>query len=157
MARKCAVCGHAARETINRELASGGDIKTLSAFHGVSTDSLHRHKRNHLLPAQRGRLASDPELSDVDVLAEMRTLYRKMKDHLDRAELANDWPSLVAFHREARADLELFSRLTERLGPETQVNVNVAIDQRAQQVILSALEPFPDARVAVAVALGELE
>lgn len=156
MPRRCSICDHPDREAINRELSSGGAIGTIAAVFGASPDALKRHKANHLMPAQRDRLVSDPELADVDVLSEVRTLYRKMRDHLDRAEAATDWPSLVAFHREARADLELLAKLVGRLGDGSTV-VNVQIDARVQTVILEALEPFPDARVAVAEALRQVE
>lgn len=157
MPRRCSICDHDARDEINRELAAGGAIGTIAAVFGASPDALKRHKANHFMPAQRDRLASDPELAHVDVLSEMRTLYRRMGEFLAKAEAADDWPAVKAFHSEARKDLELLAKLTELLGPETAVTVNIAIDQRAQRVILAALEPFPDARVAVAVALGELE
>lgn len=159
MPRRCSICDHPDRETISWELCAGGDIPTLAAFHGVSTDALHRHRRNHLLPAQRDRLASDPELGDVDVLSEMRNLYRRMGEFLAKAEAADDWPAVKAFHSEARKDLELLVKLTEVIkdGSRTAVNVGGIDQQRVQSAILRALEGFPEARVAVADALGEIE
>ncbi len=92
------------------------------------------------------------------MLSEMRKLYRRMGEFLAKAEVADDWPAIRTFHAEARKDLELLAKLTEVIkdGPRTVVNVGID-QQRVQSAILRALEGFPEARVAVADALGEID
>ncbi|MDP9438680.1 MAG: hypothetical protein M3P49_08040 [Actinomycetota bacterium] len=130
-------------------------MQTVAAVYGVSYDALRRHKANHLLPETRERLATDEELADVDVLAEMRALYRRMLAFLERAEEADAWPAVRAFHAEARRDLELLAKLVGDLDERPQVNVVIA--PRVQEAILNALAPYPEARIAVADALEEIE
>jgi hypothetical protein len=111
MPRRCTICFHTERDEIDRELSGGGAIPAVSAKWGVSTDAIKRHKVNHLLPEMREQLAGDEDLRDVDVLAEMRGLYARMKGHLERVEETNNWQAIKAFHSEARQDLELLAKL----------------------------------------------
>jgi hypothetical protein len=103
----------------------------------------------------REKLAEDPDLRDVDVLAEMKGLYTRMKGHLERVEETNNWQAIKAFHSEARTDLELLARLIGQLDERPQVNV--LISPTVQTAIITALEPYPEARLAVAGALEGLE
>lgn len=106
-----------------------------------------------MLPEQAERLALDDELADVDVLAEIRALYRRMIGFLRRAEEADNWPAVRAFHAEARKDLELLAKLLGELGDGT-INLTLSpqwLEFRA--VIVGALETHPEAREAVLAAL----
>jgi hypothetical protein len=155
MPRRCSICHHPDVGQIDAALSGGGSISEISAKQGVSIDALKRHRANHLLPEMRVKLAADPELRDVDVLAEMRSLYARMRNHLERVEGSDNWQAIKAFHSEARQDLELLAKLLGDL--DTQPTVNVLIAPTVQAVIIAALEPYPDARQAVADALKEIE
>jgi hypothetical protein len=155
--RRCSICDHPDRREINREIVAGVGSTLIASVYGVSEAAVRRHRKNHLLHEARERLASDPELGNVDVLLEMRNLYRRMGGFLAKAEVADDWPAVKAFHAEARKDLELLAKLTQMLQDGPATVVSVGIDQRAQTAILLALDAFPAARVAVADALRELE
>jgi phytoene/squalene synthetase len=100
-------------------------------------------------------LANDPELSHIDLLKEMRTLYHRMNLHLERVEETDNWQAIRAFHAEARRDLELLAKLMGELDERPQVNILIA--PQVQQVIIAALTPYPDARRAVVDALAPLE
>jgi hypothetical protein len=150
MPRRCTVCFHEARDEIDAALSAGRAISDISAKQGVSSDSLKRHKANHLLPEMREKLSEDPDLRDVDVLAEMRDLYSRMKGHLERVEETDNWQAIKAFHSEARQDLELLAKLIGQLDERPQVNILVSpewLELRA--VIVGALEPHGEARGAV--------
>jgi hypothetical protein len=154
MPRRCTICHHEERDEIDRLLSGGGAISAIGAEWGVSTDALKRHKANHLLPEMRERLAEDPDLRDVDVLAEMKNLYHRMHNHLERVEETDNWQAIKAFHSEARADLELLAKLIGQLDERPQVNLVVSpewLELRA--VIVAALEPYSEARGAVLRAL----
>ena len=154
MPRQCTICHHEERDEIDRLLSGGGAIGPISAKWGVSTDALKRHKANHLLPEMREKLAEDPELRDVDVLAEMKDLYRRMQSHLERVEETDNWQAIKAFHSEARADLELLAKLIGQLDERPVVNLNLSpewLELRA--VIVAALEPHSEAQRAVLRAL----
>ncbi len=134
MPRLCSICHNIDRFAIDRELSAEGAIATIAAVYGVSPDALRRHKGNHLLPEARDRLAEDDELKDVDVLAEMRGLYRRMQRYLERAEDADNWPAVRAFHAEARRDLELLAKLVADLDMSDLQQRIEQLEQRAQRV-----------------------
>jgi transposase-like protein len=135
---------------------SGAAIARVASDFAVSPDALKRHRQNHLLPERREALRNDPELVTVDPLKEMRTLYHRMSEHLERAEQEPDnWQAILAFHREARRDLELLAKLMGELDERPQVTVMIA--PQVQAVIVEALSPYPDARRAVVDALASLE
>jgi hypothetical protein len=148
--RRCTICHHEKRDEIDRHLSGGGAIGALGAEWGVSTDALKRHKANHLLPEMREKLTEDLDLRDVDVLAEMKSLYRRLQSHLERVEETDNWQAIKAFHSEARADLELLAKLIGQLDERPVVNLNLSpewLELRA--VIVAALEPHPEARADV--------
>jgi hypothetical protein len=153
--RRCTVCFHEGRDEIDRQLSGGSAISAIGAEWGVSTDALKRHKANHLLPEMREKLVEDPDLRDVDVLAEMKGLYARMKGHLKRVEETNNWQAIKAFHSEARADLELLAKLIGQLDERPVVNLSISpewLEMRAAIVV--ALEPYSEARDAVLRAIA---
>ncbi|MFH1023281.1 MAG: hypothetical protein V1809_07805 [Planctomycetota bacterium] len=66
--------------------------------------------RHHLLPAVTRQVKADPELAGVDFVEELKNLFRRMRGHLARAEAADNWLAIRAFHQEARHDLELLGK-----------------------------------------------
>jgi hypothetical protein len=153
--RRCTVCTHPERTDLDLALSDPSRaISQIAAKYGVSEDALSRHKANHLIPEMREKLTEDPDLRDVDVLAEMKGLYARMKGHLERVEETDNWQAIKAFHSEARTDLELLAKLIGQLDERPVVNLLVSpewLELRA--VIVAALEPHPDARGAVLKAL----
>jgi hypothetical protein len=159
MPRRCTVCAHEEGEAINKALSDPSRaISKIAAEYRVSEDALSRHKANHLLPEMRNKLASDPELRDVDILAEMKSLYQRMKGHLEAVETTENWQAIKAFHSEARHDLELLAKLLGELDERPQVNILVSPEWIAvRAALLEALAPHPEARAAVAGRLLQLE
>ncbi len=156
MARACSICASPDRASIDQALGSGLSIARTATNFGVSPDALKRHKANHLLPEVREAVKNDVELAHVDPLKEMRSLYLRLRDHLERAENEPDnWQAIRAFHAEARRDLELLAKLMGELDERPQVNVLIA--DHVAVAIVDALRPHPDACVAVMGVLNELE
>ncbi len=92
----------------------------------------------------------------MDPLKEIRTLYHRMIEHLERVEQEpGNWQAILAFHREARRDLELVAKLMGELDERPRVTVMIA--PQVQAVIINALTPYPEARAAVVDALAPLE
>ncbi|HEY3288496.1 MAG TPA: hypothetical protein VGK87_00060 [Anaerolineae bacterium] len=87
---------------------------------------------------------------------QLRSLQCKTLDILSKAEQEGDLRVAVAAIAQARGNLELFAKLLGELS-ETTVNVLVSpqwIELRS--VILNAVEPFPDARLALVEALNDV-
>jgi len=91
-----------------------------------------------------------------DLLGEVRDLHDRTLTLLSEAEQGGrkDRKDALAAIREARSNLELVGRLTKELDSSPTVNIMIA--PQVQQVILSALASYPEARLAVASAIGEL-
>ena len=157
MPRSCTICTHPHRADIKAVLLEGTPLRTIAARWSVSKTALIRHRDEHL-PDRLLRARDAEEVATADnLLSDLRDLQQATLRILRANEqIHEDHGVALRTIGEARRNLELLARLTEMLGPDTEVTVNVAIDARVQSVILSALEDFPDARVAVAEALGEL-
>ena len=48
MGRRCSICLHADRESIDSSLIRGEPLRSIAARHGLSATALHRHKNAHL-------------------------------------------------------------------------------------------------------------
>jgi hypothetical protein len=153
------VCCHLDRDAIDLELSGGSTLAAISAKHECSTDSLRRHKLNHLTPAviaiARQRRA---EGSAITVHARLEQLTLRANKLLTMAEKKG---SLVAGSQilgQLRQILETIGRLTGELNDRPQVYLlNIVADPDWAQLratILAALVPYPEARLAVARALS---
>jgi hypothetical protein len=77
---------------------------------------------------------------------------------LTKAENADDLRTAVAAIREARGCVELLGKLAGQLQDAPTVNLVLSPEWLSIQAnILMALEPHPDARLAVAHALGKVQ
>lgn len=101
---------------------------------------------------------SDDELENayrrcVRLLDELEELLDKLKQ--DAAASARD---LVAAYKELREAITLLARLTRELGPEREIVILQSPKWRAiEAAIIRAVTPYPEAAMAIAAALQELE
>ena len=155
MPRMCTICTHSERDVIDAALLTTEPLRNIAARFGTSATALHRHKAAHL--PTRLALAQDAQEAahGDDLLAQVRTLQGKAMDILAKAEAAGQLNVALQGVREARGCLELLARLLGELqeaGPT--FNVLVMPEWLSLRVaILRSLEPYPDARLAVAAAL----
>jgi len=158
MPRACSTCQSEHLEAINRELAANTAIPALAALYRVSSDSLLRHKANHL-PAAIAQAASAREADHgSDLLDQVNKLKGKAVSLLLKAEAAGDYRTALAGIREARACLELLLEVEGELSRAPQVNIILSPEwTRLRAVIIGALAPYPDARLAIAARLAEVE
>ncbi len=157
----CRVCAHAQRDALDRGLLFG-EITTSEAARivNVHRSSVTRHVQKHVLPNVAGDLGPDAVLADIDITEEVRSLYVRARKHMHAAEQVHNPKALAAFHREARADLELLAKLTSQLQQEGTGVTNITINPQwvtIRAVLFSALQPWPEARAAVAAALLEVD
>jgi len=92
-----------------------------------------------------------------DLLAQVRDLQVRTMAILDKAESSRGGlrTALQAI-REARGNLELLARLLGELQEAQTINVLVAPEWLSlRTVILQAVEPYPEARVAIVRALDD--
>ncbi len=158
MPRACQTCQHADVAAIDRELAAGTAIPAIAALYRVSGDSLLRHKQNHLPQiVARAEAAKEVTRGD-DLLDQVNKLKNKAVSLLLKAEAAGDYRAALAGIREARACLELLLEVEGEINRAPQVNIIMSPEwTRLRAVIIGALAPFPDARLAVAARLMDGE
>jgi len=158
MPRACSTCQSEHLEAINRELAANTAIPALAALYRVSSDSLLRHKQNHLPKAVARAEAAKEATRGDDLLAQVRDLQARALTILDTAEGAGDLKVALAAIREARGCIELFGRLAGELSDGATVNVILSPEwTRLRAVIIGALALHPEARQAVTSGLLAIE
>ena len=172
MPRVCTICTHPEREAINAALVDSIAYRTIADRYGLSHQALMRHKAEHL-PSIMVKSEEAKEVARADdlighlkeITARTDRLYQIADGIIGKAASSEDWrTALMAVreasnaNKEARANLELLGELLGELNRNPTVNILVAPEfVRIQTVLLHALGPYPEARVAVAAALVEVE
>jgi hypothetical protein len=150
MARSCSICSRSDAGAINALLAEGRSARSVAVEFSVSEDALQRHAHKHATrqaaqttaPATGAAGASDPTPSDS--LDELVTALRI------RALAGNP-----ADTREYRLALAAQSDAKHAAAPQRDLATEPEwVNIRTRMLV--ALEPFPDARLAIVAALGEL-
>jgi len=175
MARRCTICHHPDRVEIEKALVQSEPFRDIAARFGTSASALHRHKSSHLaaqlakayetgLVTPATELAQEAETHKardlgraIDVAVQLRAINAACLEILQKSRASEKHSiSLRAVDRIHR-QLELQARLLGELqeaGP--QVNVLIAPEWHEVRVtVLQALEPFPEARAAVAEVLAD--
>jgi len=157
--RPCTICRHPERDEIDQGLIASTALKPISERFGVTVQALIRHRNLHLPQAVRdaaeGTRAAAERERGGDLLAAARALHGKALELMRQAERARDLRTALAGIREAARCVELQGRLMGQIRETTTVNVTLSAEWLSlQAVILSAPEPHPEARQAVAAALG---
>ena len=158
MANTCTVCRHPEREAIDRAIISSEPERTIANRYGVTKAALHRHKVGHL-PPLLAKAHDAAEVFSADALTNQITgLLSRGFTILDRAETGDSITDMCAAMREVRGVLTLIAKVTGEIQTAPTVNVIQSPEWiEVQTVILHALAPYPDARIAVADALEVCE
>jgi len=172
MAMVCRVCTHDALEVIDQALVSGAAVNALASRYGLSEAAVRRHKANHLPSALVAAQDAVVMSQANDLLSQIRGLIERSQSRykigeglLARAVKQDDLKVAIAalremtgVDREYRATLELLAELEGELDRRAQVNILVTPEfMQAASVLLAALSPYPEARLAAASALQRLE
>ena len=158
MPRRCTVCDHPERRSIDEALVSGAPYRSVAKRFGLSESSVYRHKTEHL-PAQLLKAKEVEEAARADdLLEQVRNLQAHALDILERAEKAGDLRTALAAISQARGNLELLGKLAGELDERTIVNVLLSPQWvMIRTTMLKALSAYPEARATVAESLMELE
>ena len=162
--RPCTVCQHPKRDEIDKLLASNANFAGISRdyagisrdFAGISEDALKRHKEKHL-PGALAKAENIKEVVKADALLEdVKALRKKALGILESAEKAGDLKTALLGIREARSCMELLAKVEGQLKEAPQVNITLSAEWiELRTIMLTALDPFPEAKLAVANALHE--
>jgi hypothetical protein len=168
----CQVCASKHRHSVDVALAHGLGHDAIGKRFGLSPHSVQRHGKNHLSPQMRAAVqhALHPSAVDLDALkaSEGENLLHhlvhqraRLAQHIELAVETGDASAAIRGEGAITANLQLVSKLLGVL-----VNVSETRHQhllthpdylRLREVLLRALAPFPDARIAVGRALAGIE
>lgn len=140
MSRPCTVCSSPLAGEINAMLADRRSVASVAVAFGLGPDAMLRHARAHL---DRSVGGTSPKLNGADPLDELVTTLRGKA-------LAGD-PGIV---REYRLALTAQQAAQHASAPPLDLGATPEW-VKLRSAILKALEPFPEARTAVAAAVGD--
>lgn len=150
----CTVCTHRSVRSIDAALLAGDKRAAIATRYGVSRDAVGRHARGHLATGSLvvAERSDERRLDDLDLrLQQLEAILTTVIDDAMRSGKVN---TLIAAIRECRQTVEVIGKVRGAINERPQVNI-LALPEftEATQVILTALAPWPEARVAVAGAL----
>jgi hypothetical protein len=162
------VCGHPKLEEINKLLLDKPNFSALSHTFGIGRKSLKNHLSEHipkeLLKSRDAKeaLQADNTFSEYQAAkARIETLQTRTYDLLAKAEVAENHNACVGYIREARGQegelreqRKLLAELEGKISSQPQINITLNAEWiEVRTIMMTALDPYPDARLAVANAL----
>src|SRR3712207_388467 len=158
MPRRCTVCDHPERHSVDETLVNRAPYRSVAKRFGLSESAVYRHKAEHL-PAHLLKAREVEEVAQADdLLDQVRNLQTRVLDILERAEKAGDLRTALAAISQARGNLELLGKLAGELDERPVMNVLVSTEWATiRMALMDALSPYPEARSAVSGQLLELE
>jgi hypothetical protein len=157
----CTICVDPEAYKINEALMRGASCPQVASRYGVSVHALRRHRANHLrvflYEAREAREEEQRELG-LTFLDQLQDLHDQTLAILGQAERQGNIRGMLAAVREARRSLEFLGKMTAQVpsapAAAPQVNILVVLQKvEVRNAVLAALEPFPDARAALAACL----
>jgi uncharacterized protein YlxP (DUF503 family) len=153
MPRACTCCTHKERAAIDAALTEGQSYRTISRRFNVSVAAVQRHKE-HAKPAIQKAVQALEARTEQTILEQVRDVHDRTMRVLIAAETAKDPGVMLKAIAEARRNLELLAKLSGELDDRPVVNVTISAEWlELRGVIVNALQPFPEARTAVSLAL----
>src|SRR5215213_4549290 len=158
MPRRCTVCDHPEKHSIDEALVTGAPYRSVAKRFELSESAVYRHKTEHL-PALLLKAREVEEVARADdLLDQVRNLQAHALDILERAEKSGDLRTALAAISQARGNLELLGKLAGELDERPVVNVLLSSQWvTIRTTMLEVLSAYPEARAAVAKSLMELE
>lgn len=159
MPGKCSICYHPQREEIEKALLSGASFRETGKRFNVSWQAVGRHQRDGHITSTLIQSKRATEIAQGDnLLSEISNLKKRGLKLLSQAEEEKDIRGACAALKECRGIFELLGKMSGELQAGRTVNntqnvFNAPVFLEFQNTIMKALEPYPDARIAVAQAL----
>jgi hypothetical protein len=157
MPQACTACHHPEREAIDAAIVERQSYRAIARQWGLSKVAVARHVA-HVSRALTAIAADREEAAAGSLRERVEGLIRRTEVFLAAAEKTGAVAQGLAAVRELRALLELLGKASGELKPEggPSVSVNVLASPEIVQVttvLMRALAPYPQARIAVADAL----
>jgi hypothetical protein len=119
---------------------------------------MYRHTAEHISQAIKEAQAAKEEAQALDVVMQLREINDVARAIMHQSlEAKKNGTALFAIDR-IQKQLELQAKLLGNLNDAPQINIWLLPEWHTiRSTIVHSLSPFPDARVAVATALSQLE
>ncbi len=159
MPRTCTVCAHPERGAIDKALASGEPaIVVAGRYLTLHQRAVQRHKDEHL-PLRLVKAAEQEDVRQaLDVVQQLRAINAASLQVLKDAREAGQGGLALAAVDRIQRQIELQAKLLGDLDERPQINVLVSPEwHQVRGLLLTTLQPYPDARAAVAGALVTLD
>jgi hypothetical protein len=158
MPQTCTVCRHPDRAAIDRAIVAGEALRNIAERVSLSVTALHRHKSDHLPAALVAAKAADDTGRALDVIGQLQTINRVAFGILKEARDARDGATALKAIDRIQKQIELQAKLLGDLDERPVVNVLLTPEwATVRAVIVEALAPYRDARIAVAERLATVE
>ncbi len=171
---QCKTCRHADVAAVDTMVARGISAAAIARRFALPYESVKRHSKAHIPPDMLKRLqakalrAENAEaLADLrnnaadDLLARVVNTRARLNRILDAAEQTKDWRAAIQAIKALHENHEIVGKLVGELTQGTQIlNQSLVVSPdylKLRALLITALAPFPAARIAVAKALRELE
>lgn len=159
MAPRCTVCMHPDRTTIDATLAqSSASLRDIAGQFGLSRSALHRHQAEHLPARLVKAIEQDTTAADIDVYRQLRETNAAVEAVLKQAQRDGNGDLVLKSADRVLKLLELQARLLGALQNGNTINIVLSPEWREiRAIVLTALQPYPEARLSVATALREVD
>jgi len=155
MPRVCTVCAHPERAIIDAALVAGTPNRRIATQHGLSEAAVRRHAAEHLPASLVTAAGEEATRQALDVLAQLKQINASSVAILAEARRAKDGDLALKAVDRIHKQIELQAKLLGDLDERPVVNVLVTPEwQQLRGQLVAALQPFPEARVAVAAVLA---
>lgn len=133
MANLCATCNHPKRIEIDRALIQGLAVSNLSREYGVSANSLHYHKQNHLSRQLVTALEQKQLTEDFNLLQRIDDILSKAQDIFNRNYAKKrDGMALKAL-KEQRSIIELLAKISFALHEAKRLENEHLTEQQEEE------------------------
>jgi hypothetical protein len=158
MPRKCTICGHDDRQALDTALVNNKPLRGIARTFRVSADALARHRDKHL-PATLAQAKAAEDVADADdLVSRLQALSQETLAIFREARQAKEHDLALRAIARAEKQIELLAKLLGELDERPTINLVLSAEWVAvRTVIMTALQPYADARISVADALMALE
>jgi hypothetical protein len=146
MPRPCALCISPSRSAIERDILQLRSPTLVGRRWALHRKSVSTHRDAHMDP-----MAAVDLDADTSTLTRVEDLTHRLETMLSSATSPTAYSTVA---RELRQSLELLARLRRELDERPQIAILTSTEWLATRaLVFAALQPFPEARAAVAAAL----
>lgn len=156
MARICTICVHRQRQHIEAAIAAGASNRRIATQFSMSEGAVRRHTAQHMKPAVQAAQEAQQQQTGSIVLNRLARDEGLVDEALAQVwnETRHDVDALLKVLPESRQQTTLRAKLTGELDERAEIRLVHAPEwQNLRVVIFQALQPYPEARQAVARAI----